>query len=568
MEHTYQSIALVDLSYLFRRNYMGAGIGAAPNAGATRTLDDIALIAADVDHMILCLDKPPYRRRDRYEPYKAQREEPAQEELGQKRALIAEIKRRGYVTAGAKGYEADDIIATLATAYGQWCGDVRIVASDKDAAQLITDSVTQYIPAVGTRPAERRDAMKCLSKFQVYPDQMVLYQALCGDSADNVPGVKGVGPAKAAQVIAELVEAGRPATLVALAEHLAGRSGASKAGASWTAIATHWEDLRISYELVALDRQAPIDPESLLVKLQANPYEPAAPEEIELEQFVGNGPTMPGFEPTHTPMPESNERKVARMNVTPKGKAPTEEEIDAMQAEIAAGNAHEKTRQAVVVDAPPPANQTAPAKLDVKVQPPPEAQATYAIARAKDEAQLGIVTDRLQPTCLRSAWTVSKWIAASGLYKAFDTPEKVFVVLQRGRELALDAGTALNGFHVIEGKPSASADLIRALAERSPDCEYFMFVSADDTQATWETKHRKHPRPTTFTYTIEQALKVPEYWKKDRWGGPGNWEKRAQEMLTKTAAAKLARLVYAGAVMGLYCPEELGAYVDTTGVAA
>lgn len=564
--HNYQSIALVDLSYLFRRNYMGAGVGAAPNAGATRTLDDIALIAGDVDHMILCLDKPPYRRRDKYEPYKAQREEPQPEELGQKRALIAEIKRRGYVTASAKGYEADDIIATLATSYGPWCGDVRIVASDKDAAQLINENVTQYIPAVGTRPAERRDSLKCLAKFNVYPDQMVLYQALVGDSTDNVPGVKGVGPAKAAQVIAELVEAGRPATLVALAEHLAGRSGASKAGASWTAIATHWEDLRISYELVALDRQAPIDPEGLLVKLEANAYEPAAPEEIELEQFVGNGPTMPGFEPTHTPMPESNERRVARANVTPKGKAPTEQEVDEMQATIAAGNSAEKTRQTVLTEAPPAANET---RLEVKVAPPasPDVTNTYAIARAKDEAQLGIVNNRLQPTCLRSAWTISKWIAASGLYKAFDTPEKVFAVIQRGCELGLDAGTALLGFHVIEGKPTASADLIRALAERSPDCEYFRWISADDTQATWETKHRKHPEATRFTYTIEQAMKVPEYWRKDRWGGPPNWEKRPQEMLTKTAGTKLARLVYASAVMGLYCPEEMG-YIDTTAVAA
>ena len=57
---------------------------------------------------------------------------------------------------------------------------------------------------------------------------------------------------------------------------------------------------------------------------------------------------------------------------------------------------------------------------------------------------------------------------------------------------------------------------------------------------------------------MAQAQLVPELFRKDKWSKDGNWVKRPQEMLVKTAGAKLARLVYPGACLGLYCPEEMG----------
>jgi len=138
----------------------------------------------------------------------------------------------------------------------------------------------------------------------------------------------------------------------------------------------------------------------------------------------------------------------------------------------------------------------------------------------------------------------------SRLYAKFGNADAIFAVILRGREIGLGMTTALDGFHVIEGKPSPSADLIRSLAEDDPNCEYLMLVSADDTQATWETKHRRHPNPTRYTYTIEDARQAGLT--------SGNWVKRKREMLTKTAGSKLARIVYPRATMGLYSPEEMG----------
>ncbi len=82
-----------------------------------------------------------------------------------------------------------------------------------------------------------------------------------------------------------------------------------------------------------------------------------------------------------------------------------------------------------------------------------------------------------------------------------------------------------------------------------------MFVEGDDKSATWETKHRKHPRPVKMTYTAEQAERAglinP---KKER----GAWMARPDDMLRKTAACILARTVYPGAVLGMYSVEEMG----------
>jgi hypothetical protein len=129
-----------------------------------------------------------------------------------------------------------------------------------------------------------------------------------------------------------------------------------------------------------------------------------------------------------------------------------------------------------------------------------------------------------------------------------------------GKALGLPMMAALSGFHIIEGKPSASADLIRALAMRSPKCKYFRLVSADDKQATWETWHVDHPEPTRVTYTIEEARRAGLK--------SGNWNSREKQMLVKTCSTILARWVYTVETMGLYCPEEMGDYVDTVGEAA
>lgn len=485
----HQSIALVDLSYLFKKNWHGQPRDAAPGAAAQAVLDQLAGVRESVEHVIVCLDSPPYKRKEIYPEYKAQREKPADEEISQKRWLLDRIERDGYCVARAKGYEADDIIATLCKAYS-WCGDVRIIGADKDCAQCVTERVRMFVPAVGQRPAEVRGPAEIKAKYGVAPADMGLWLALAGDSGDNIKGVPGIGAKKAAELIENCVN------LVGIAEALADSSTDAKRGKMWDALATHWEDLRLGLQLTALDTDAPVDADELLVRREAQKL---------VEDEMGD--------------------MADDIDVTQPANAVTDAEFDPISR---------------APEGAPPVSLDSAARAPS--QPPPKP--TTALAKTS------AVTEDLQPLDIESALRMAKGLYNGRLYGKFPSVDAVFTIIVKARELGLKVTSALDGFHVIEGKPSASADMMRALAERHPDCEYFRIIESSAERATWETKHKRHPEPTTYTYTIAEAKLAGLI--------SGNWAKRPRDMLTKTAASKLARLVYPGATVGLYCPSELG----------
>lgn len=156
----------------------------------------------------------------------------------------------------------------------------------------------------------------------------------------------------------------------------------------------------------------------------------------------------------------------------------------------------------------------------------------------------------LQPPSLRETFKLAKELCNSRLYSKFSSPAAIFAVILRGREMGLPALTALDAFHVIEGKPSPAAHFLIERCKSHPDCEYFYFVGGDDTFAEYETKNRNNPGPTRLRYTIAQAeragLVKPN----------SNWTKRPAEMLRKTCAVQLGRIEYPGATSGLYAAEE------------
>jgi DNA polymerase-1 len=130
-----------------------------------------------------------------YDQYKANRP-PMPDDLGaQIEPLHACIRAMGWPLLQVEGVEADDVIATLATAArGQGIRTV-ISSGDKDLAQLVNDLVV----VVNTMSNETFDEAGVLAKFGVRPDQIVDYLALIGDSVDNIPGVDKVGPKTAAK---------------------------------------------------------------------------------------------------------------------------------------------------------------------------------------------------------------------------------------------------------------------------------------------------------------------------------------------------------------------------------
>ncbi|WP_108263149.1 DNA polymerase I [Mangrovicoccus ximenensis] len=178
-------------------------------------------------------------RNDLYDKYKANRP-PAPEDLVPQFPLTREATRAFNIACHEiEGFEADDIIATLACQAREAGGRVTIISSDKDLMQLVGGGV------------EMLDAMKNArigvegveAKFGVTPDKVVDVQALAGDSVDNVPGAPGIGIKTAAQLINEY---GDLETLLARASEI-------KQPKRRQTLIDNAEQIRISKQLVQLD---------------------------------------------------------------------------------------------------------------------------------------------------------------------------------------------------------------------------------------------------------------------------------------------------------------------------
>ncbi|MEN0653100.1 MULTISPECIES: DNA polymerase I [Hyphobacterium] len=137
-------------------------------------------------------------RNDLYDQYKANRP-PAPEDLVPQFPLIRDATRAfGVPCVELENYEADDLIATYTRQAREAGARVTIVSSDKDLMQLIEDG---QVTLFDTMKNKRIDSEGVREKFGVTPDKVIEVQALIGDSVDNVPGVPGIGPKTAAELI-------------------------------------------------------------------------------------------------------------------------------------------------------------------------------------------------------------------------------------------------------------------------------------------------------------------------------------------------------------------------------
>ncbi|MFE5838539.1 DNA polymerase I [Arthrobacter sp. NPDC056493] len=140
-------------------------------------------------------------RKAEYSDYKGGRNETPREMSGQIDLIDQVMGAWGIKTIKMPGYEADDILATLA-AMGEKAGyEVLLVSGDRDAFQLITDNVFVLYPKKGVSDIPRMDATAVEEKYFVSPSRYSDLAALVGETADNLPGVPGVGPKTAAKWI-------------------------------------------------------------------------------------------------------------------------------------------------------------------------------------------------------------------------------------------------------------------------------------------------------------------------------------------------------------------------------
>ena len=153
------------------------------------------------DYLIFALDTKGDTFRNEIDPeYKANRTPPPQELVMQLPIAIEWIEKMGFATVSQVGFEADDMIASVAKNATDMGYKVNVISHDKDLYQLIKDDNVVLFDAVKRKKISEKE---CYDKYGVHPCQFTDYQALIGDSADNVPGVKGVGKVTAEKLLKE-----------------------------------------------------------------------------------------------------------------------------------------------------------------------------------------------------------------------------------------------------------------------------------------------------------------------------------------------------------------------------
>jgi len=107
----------------------------------------------------------------------------------------------GFGVGKKAGYEADDFMAAAAIAETRRGGHSLLLTTDRDAYQLVNDSVTVLAPRAGVRDLMRIGPAQVVERMGVLPEQIPDFKALAGDASDNIPGAKGIGPKAAASLL-------------------------------------------------------------------------------------------------------------------------------------------------------------------------------------------------------------------------------------------------------------------------------------------------------------------------------------------------------------------------------
>ena len=216
--------------------------------GFVNTLEEV-LKKENPTHIGVAFDPPgPTFRHEAFEQYKAQREE-TPEAIRLSVPIIKDIiKAYRIPILEVAGYEADDVIGTLATEAGNQGITTYMMTPDKDYGQLVTDHVFMYRPKYGDKEFEIMGVEQVKAKFDIQsPAQVIDMLGLMGDSSDNIPGCPGVGEKTAQKLIAEF------GSIENLLEHTDQLKGALK-----TKVETNREMIIFSKFLATIKVDVPI----------------------------------------------------------------------------------------------------------------------------------------------------------------------------------------------------------------------------------------------------------------------------------------------------------------------
>ena len=205
------------------------------------------------------------RNHDEYEEYKANRPPTPDDLRCQIEPLYEVIRAQALPLLIEEGVEADDVIGTLARAAARSGMPVLISTGDKDMAQLVSNQVT----LVNTMTGQVLDRDGVKKKFDVFPEQIIDYLALVGDSSDNIPGVPRVGAKTAAKWLNQYPTAD---DIIENAGEIGGKVG---------------ESLRENLEQLELSRQLATIRQDLDLPAKVEDLAPGEPDEAALREIYG-----------------------------------------------------------------------------------------------------------------------------------------------------------------------------------------------------------------------------------------------------------------------------------------
>jgi DNA polymerase-1 len=203
-------VLLIDGHGLFHRAFHGLPPLTASNGQPTNAVYGFISMMLDLveqeapQYVAVALDLPgPTFRDEIYREYKAHRP-PMDDALRRQIPLLGEaIEALGIRGVGVEGFEADDVIGTLARVAADDGNEVMIVTGDKDMLQLVRPGVVVMATVKGIKETKLYDEDAVQDEYGLTPAQIVDLKALAGDSSDNIPGVSGIGDKSAKMILAQ-----------------------------------------------------------------------------------------------------------------------------------------------------------------------------------------------------------------------------------------------------------------------------------------------------------------------------------------------------------------------------
>lgn len=479
-------VLVVDFSAVFWRQWH-ASASEAVNFAADRTLAQIREHAARHDVTVVALDSPDCWRRDLWPQYKANR--PPKDELALEQMRVAQAKvAEHYLCVASPRCEADDVIAGIV---GRLAFDdiATILSADKDLVQLLDEGI------VGNRPRCRMHHLgrgaeltyqEACAHLGAPVYAVAQWLTLVGDKSDGIPGVDGVGPKRAFDLLTKY----------------------GSIDGIFRALDEHPDEFTDRQRLALADAQSrpdcPLSMSTRLIDL------------TEGSKFVS--------------LPRDLLQQAANYKPATKETTVTIETIET-EAEVVETTTNDDTLIARL-----------------------EASVNDAINRPKSAPRpvTALSFERaLEPQDSRSAYGLAKVVVASRMFSAYGTPEAAMLVMMAGREFGLGAMASLRSFHIVEGKPTMSAQAMMARCLEHPSCKLFRVVRSKCSHevAVVEVQRNGWESPEVYTWTIDDA-------KRAGLASKQNWSKYPRDMLINRCIAEAARFAFPEVMAGVYSPEE------------